>query len=222
MRAGRRERPVGPRAFPSGRFGSNRLKRIGTFVVVASFVFASTLPAAAQTAGRSLAAAAVAASMYAGFGSKECLKSPPNIRPDSAGTCSRGAWDRYEASRRKTQVAGGMLAAGLSSIFLFKPASHMAEGWSYLAMGGGMLAGAFDYRCRGVRTYHYGCVDTRRGRNFGGDGTEATFERPSLAYGGMAMIALGVARMLMPDERAPNWEIGAAPDGFRIARVVGW
>ena len=221
MRAGRRERPAGPHAFPSGRFGSNRLKRIGTFVVVASFVFASTLPAAAQTAGRSLAAAAVAASMYAGFGSKECLKSPPNVRPDGLGRCGTRI-SNYAASRRKTQVAGGMLAAGLSSIFLFKPASHMAEGWSYLAMGGGLLAGAFDYRCRGVRTYHYGCVDTRRGRNFGGDGTEATFERPSLAYGGMAMIALGAARMLMPDERAPNWEIGAAPDGFRIARIVGW
>ena len=197
------------------------MKRIGTFVVVASLVFA--LPAAAQTAGKSIAAAAVAVSVYAGLGSKECLKSPSNIRPDSDGACSLGAWDRYpyEASRRKTQVAGGMLAAGISSIFLFKPASSMAEGWSYLAMGGGMITGAFDYRCRGVRTAHFGCVDTRRD-NFGGYGTESTFERPSLAYGGMAMIALGVARMLMPDERAPNWEIGAAPDGFRIARVVGW
>lgn len=115
-----------------------------------------------------------------------------------------------------------MLAAGVSGVYLFRPASAAAEGWTYVLMGGGMLAGAFNYRCAGVRTAHYGCVDTRRGPNFGGDGTVATFQRPSLAYGGMGMIALGVARMFLPDERAPRWAVGASADGFRIARTVGW
>ncbi len=125
----------------------------------------------------------------------------------------------YKNPHAGRQQAGGLVAAGVSALFAARPHGRFVEVFTYLGMGTLMTAAAFDYSCSGV-SYDIGgesgCV--RISENHISDGYDAAFERPALAYGGLGLIGIGVARYFVGEAVSVN----LSRSGVRISKSVGW
>lgn len=183
-------------------------------LAVTAFGAACSQHAHAQSVNRSIAVSVAALGAYGAFGSAECLDGAgPRLRNGKCGgrrDFFTGELRLTSPTRRGTQVAGGLIVAGIGAAFAAWPRSRVTEATTYLLVGAGMVAGAFDYRCRGTRTRFAGCIDTNvHGDRFGESGSYGTFERPSLAWGGLGVAGLGLLRLFTDD--APMRRVQVAP-----------
>ena len=125
----------------------------------------------------------------------------------------------YKNSHAGAQQAGGLVAAGVSALFAVRPQQRLVESFTYLGLGTLMTAAAFDYSCGGI-SYNVagssGCVKVRG--NHISDGYDAALARPALAYGGLGLIGMGVARYFVGEAVSVN----LSRSGVRISTSVGW
>lgn len=188
-------------------------------VAVASIMACS--PSSAQS-NRAIALGVAAAGIYGAFGSVECRSGTPAVVDPADGRCKSGwynhrlqgdpLYDHGVPERDPLQVAGGLVVAGVGTAFAVKPVGRLLESITYAALGGAMVAGAFDFRCRGTRIYGE-CINTNiTSSRFLEDGGQDDLNRVSLLYGGIAVAGLAAVRWIAVD-------VQASPRGVRISRT---
>ena len=169
--------------------------------------------------------------IYGAFGSTECTSATPSHIDPADGRCKSGWFNHLEQgdplydhglpARDPIQVAGGLAVAGVGAYFAARPHSGMVESISYIGLGGAMIAGAFDYRCRGTRIKNVGCINTNiTSSRFLEDASETPFSRPSLLYGGLGVTGMGLLRLLGGD--TPVVQLDPQPGGARLSRTFSF
>lgn len=140
--------------------------------------------------------------------------------------------------RTKNTVAAVLAAVVILATAM--PASadpKTAIGWSLIAGGGGMVAGAWDYESGcppGYTThtydlgYQYGketyCAYANRyGSDVRKESVSATFARPTLLRIGLATVGVGVLTLALPSKAKPvtkDLEVSVTPGGWSASKAV--